>query len=164
VGNLSGDRGWRRFLRTTVVVPPSAGADWSYKIPGAELHQLLTVQGTLVASAAVANRYPSLAMGDGTTVYARSRAAGAVVAGSTSIVLWTEGAYPGAANGILGSYLPTAMMSEGETIASVTDGLDVADQWSAIIIRSIVTQVKYGEIYLDDVPEMAVYVVNSPSE
>jgi hypothetical protein len=53
-----------------------------------------------------------------------------------------------------------AALGPGETIGSLTDLIDVADQWSAIVLRVLATISQAGAIQLGDVPDLVVAISN----
>jgi hypothetical protein len=160
---LSGAQPWRRSYRTQSVVAPAAGADWAWTIPAGEYWELVSVYAKLVTSAAVANRFPSLIVGDGVVTFARSAATGSQVASLTGFQLWVPGVTPASQNNINRGPLPTTYLGEGESIGSQTDNIDVGDQWSAIYLRAIVTTWKSGPVNLNDLVSVPVVIVN-PTE
>jgi hypothetical protein len=117
----------------TVIVPNhSAGADWSYTLPARA--RLCEIQAALAASAAVANRYPNLLWGPAFRYLAMCPAA--VTAGQAAYVDgWTGPPMVPLVQSTSGSTLfsfPNQLLPAGSPVASITTGLQAADQWSNI--------------------------------
>jgi hypothetical protein len=157
---ISGSVPWRRFYKSVVVPNPAAGADWSVTVPASEVWSLVTITATLTTSAAVANRLPSLVVTDGNVRYARMSAVNTQAASLTSIATWGPYGQSGQTGTVVRGILPVAALGPGETIGSLTDLIDVADQWSAIVLRVLATISQAGAIQLGDVPDLVVAISN----
>lgn len=125
------------YLRQRGVAAPAAGADWTYSCPGQGLQRIVALRALFTASAAVANRLPSLVLSDGTDDYAASTVGTAITAGLASpVTTWPGASSFGPAAGPLGIPAPTDgwLLLPGWSIRTVTAAIDVADQWSAIFL------------------------------
>ncbi len=123
------------FLKIVTLANPAAGADWRHTCPGNAIHRVVAARALLTASAAVANRLPSLVLSDGSDDFAASPVTTAVTAG-LAVPIST---FPGApAGGALLTALTVASPTDGWqllpgwSLRVATVALDVADQWSAI--------------------------------
>lgn len=114
---------------------PAAGAEWSMTPIRLGTWLLKRLCFTFVTSIAVANRIPSLQVFDGNAVTFRCGAPAAILTGVTTQFVGFNGANPNAtAGGIVTLSWPEngLMLRQGDVLSSVTAGLDVADQYSAI--------------------------------
>jgi hypothetical protein len=157
---VSGSVPWRRFYKTVTVPNPAAGADWSLTVPASEVWSLVTITATLTTSAAVANRAPSLVVSDGNVRYARMPAIQTQAASLVGITTWGPYGQSGLTGLIARGILPVAALGPGETIGTLTDLIDVGDQWSAIFVRVLATISQAGPIQLGDVPDLIVAISN----
>lgn len=114
---------------------PAPGADWSFTLPSGADYQLLLATATLTTSAAVANRFPTIAFqnGDGLTFF-RSVDNTAITATTAASISFGPDVTTGAGNSgqLVTISTPFVILDAGWRIAALTGGLDVADQWSAI--------------------------------
>lgn len=127
-------------LRVQPVTPPVAGADWSFPVPGEGTWGIVAISATLVTSAAVANRVPVLRFTDGTNVYFRTPALVAITATLTTQISWIAevGTIQTAlSGGALSIALPPVYLAPGNIIAVSTTAIDVADQWSNIVVTAV---------------------------
>lgn len=113
---------------------PAAGSDWSFAMT--KIATVLAVTATLTASAAVANRVPRLRFIDsGAHILANQTASGNLTASSTGNYSWYPNAISNGLGGILTQPLATGIvLGVGWTVSMSTANLDVADQWSNIVI------------------------------
>lgn len=126
--------GWQQ----TVVVPkPAAGAAWARKTPGTYLERLVSVSFTLTASAAVANRVTALQLADNNGQVLLSVPCGGAQVASTSLavcLVQKAPAYAAAVAGASVGWLPDVLVPPDYTWQAVTSGIDVADQFSAVVM------------------------------
>ena len=124
-----------RYPRVAVPAAPAAGADWSLTVPGGFRWRLVSLVGRLVTSATVANRYPTLTLSDGTTVFARVPAITAAVASGTSFYWWAIGGgsyVPSTLTTPQSLWLPDMWLESGYVVNANTSALDATDQWSQV--------------------------------
>lgn len=130
-------------LQGSAALPnPAAGADWIATVPAGHTWTLLSAQGTLTTSAAVATRLPGLDISDGAGHIIVTEAANVGV--TASIVERVGFAVGDSANqdgvgAALGNRQTVALPSgivlpAGYTIASRTVNIQAADQWSAVVL------------------------------
>ena len=116
---------------------PAAGANWSYKVDGRYFERVLSVHYTLVTSAVVANRFPVLTLADQNGKIVSGAPGGSGVAASTTLItdLIIGGpAYDFANVGNSYGFLPDLLIPPGWSWQSVVGNLDVADQFSGIVL------------------------------
>lgn len=150
---------WRRFYRTTVIANPAAGVDWRQVVPAGELWEIISLYAVLATSAAVANRFVELTVGDGTTTFLTIPDQAGQAASLTFRRVWYVGHNNGGTNNLNRIVIPPLTLQNGESIGPATNGIDVADQWSGVVIRALVTQFQSGEVDLLSAPSMTVLVV-----
>lgn len=156
---VSGESVWRRSRITVAIPSPAAGADWSFAIPSGHVYRLLSVYAQLVTSAAVATRVARLAFTDGDRTFLDVPPFATQAASLTRRYAWAVSpAATAQGTGILSS-LPEVELQAGWTIASVTDLIDVADQWSGIVLNVIDTTVRGGVRDLSAIPDLLVEVL-----
>lgn len=132
---------------------PAAGAEISITPSGLGFWRILSLVFTLTTSAVVANRAPSLAASDGTSRYWRSGAVAvlaASLAGDWSAFPGSTAA--GSANGVTHLAFPEGglLLPPGYRLTTVTAGIDVADQYSAV--AALVEELLTGEGSTIDLP------------
>lgn len=123
------------YLKQASVGNPAAGVDWRYTCPGIGVQRVVALQATFTASAAAANRFPSLTLSDGSNDFATAPINAAVTANLATIISTFPGA--GGQGVAAGPQLWAAphdgwMLLPGWSIRTVTTAIDAADQWSAI--------------------------------
>lgn len=125
----------RPYLKVVRVATPAAGADFTITAAEGALWRVRTVRASLVTSAVVANRTVRLVADDGTDEYFRVRAMSSVVGGATVV----HSVFPGspgltAVGDTLVLAWPTdgLILPRGHRLRSLTDLIDVGDQWSGI--------------------------------
>ena len=118
------------------VQTPAVGHDWSWSGPSIGAFKVLAVRATLTTSAAVANRHPGLTYTDRQgNVLAVSVPVASVTASETAGLTWAHGltTITGA-----GTEQPIALadlwLPDGATVSVVTANIDVADQWSNVVV------------------------------
>lgn len=114
---------------------PAPGAEWQLVLPGGSWWHLLTGRGQFTASVAVANRFPGIALLDGSAILNRSGSVNAVAAGATVDVNYVTAApivLDGGNGGRPSMALPDIIIPAGYILRSHTIALDAADQYSAI--------------------------------
>jgi hypothetical protein len=124
-----------QYVRGIQVLPPAAGAEFSVTAPGQGTWRVVALSAVLTASAAVANRLPALTWNTSDGMVASSPATAAVTAALSTRFSALAGAIgAGVAAGPQLWATPTDgfVLLPGHSLASVTAGLDAADQWSAI--------------------------------
>ena len=126
-----------RSLQVIRVPNPAAGVDWAHTFTGAFVRRIISVAATLTTSAAVANRAVRL---DVTAPEGRALSIplpAVVTATLTTALTWAEGIYP-VNTALFDSALSTGfegmVMPPGFTIGTVSAALDVADQFSNVLI------------------------------
>lgn len=157
---LSGEAAWRRSRIVVPVVSPAAGVDWTFQVPAGHIYQLVSIYAQLVTSAVVATRIARLAFGDGVRTYLDVPPFATQVASLTRRYAWLvspTGVAQG--SGILSS-MPEIAPQPGWTVASVTDAIDVGDQWSAIFLHVVDTTFKRGKVDLFGVPDLFVAIAD----
>lgn len=121
----------------TVTPSPAAGADFVIPVPSGEDWRILGIRATLVTSAVVANRTPSLAIDDQTNIGNEFPSLTVIPASQTVIVIWSgDASY--ASTAVVGGKLivpiPLVVLPTAYRARSITNLIDVADQWSAITV------------------------------
>lgn len=120
---------------------PGAGAEFQIQVPGNEIWCVHYVRAVLTTSAAVANRSPSITIGDGNRV-AGKFGAGAVVAAATVQDItwgWNLSTVTGANALVSNADLGDLPILDGQwQINSVTGAKDAADQYSAITVTAFI--------------------------
>lgn len=114
---------------------PAAGADWTLTPTGLGAWRILSLTAILTASGAVANRSVVLVADDQTTTFFRLPALAAQTAGQ--VVHYDAFDGSSVSNSLTGDQLldwPNGglVLRQGYRLRSITTGIDVADQWSAI--------------------------------
>jgi hypothetical protein len=116
---------------------PAAGADISFTVPNGVMWDVVSVIGTLTASAAAANRLVGWIVKnqEGTTVYQYNMTA-ALTAGLNATFCYSENtsSVPSAiatTNHLLMPQ-PVPWIPAGWTFGTNTTNIDVGDQWSAV--------------------------------
>lgn len=158
---ISGEGAWRRSRIVVGVPQPAAGADWSVPVPAGHLWNVLSILATLTTSAVVATRIPRLIFGDGVATFLDVPPFAGEAASLTRRYVWVpagQGYTTG--NGIL-SPLPEVPLGTGWTLATTTDAIDVADQWSAIKLAVVDTTIRDGAIDIDTLPDLVVSIVEA---
>lgn len=158
--DISGEDRWRRSRIVVSVPSPAAGADWSLAVPGGHTYQILTIAATLTTSAAVATRASRLLFGDGTASFLDLPASATQVASLARKYAWWPTAEPVAVGNAIEAAIPPLTLPAGWTVASATDLIDVADQWSGIKLAVIDTWARWGTIELDALPDILVGIVD----
>lgn len=132
------------LYKTSLSANPVAGAELTATVPTGKTWQFVGLRITLVTSAVVANRVPSLVFDDGTNLIARN------IAGTTHPASITAEYYFGDYNlftsGALGAsgiaFVSTAngfVLPAGYRIRTITTALDVADDYgiATIFVKEI---------------------------
>lgn len=120
-----------------LVATPAAGAEWSVTLPGNQIWEVRSITATLVTSAAVATRRPSLVIDDQTTTFMRLVSGITSAASLTTVWSWVNGydLETGASGSAVTDPFPADLtLPAGHRIRSVTAAIDVADQWSSIVV------------------------------
>lgn len=157
--DVSGEDRWRRSRIVVSVPQPAAGADWSVTVPGGHTWAPVTIAGQLLTSAAVATRAVRLTFGDGNAPFVDLPSAATQAASLTRKYSYWPTAEPVATAGDIETAIPPLVLPAGWTIASATDLLDVADQWSAVKLHVIDTWIRQGDINIDELPDIIVGLV-----
>jgi hypothetical protein len=122
--------------RIITLAQPALGADWSAAVPATARWRVNALQAQLTTSAAVANRIPHIVItdGQGHNVYnmpapTNQVAASAVQysAGATVVTAFFDSA------AVLALPYPLKLL-QNWTIASLTTGIQAADQWANIVL------------------------------
>jgi hypothetical protein len=119
----------QRLVREVPVPNPAAGADFVATVPAGKTWELLSAFGLLTTSAAVANRdvRPRLTDPSQAVVWELPFLFDQV-ASSASRYGWIAGA------SVVGLPSPPAVLPENFSFRVSTLGLDVADQWSGVVL------------------------------
>lgn len=129
---------------TETINPPAVGTDISFVPCGTDKVRLLAFTALLTTSAAVANRRPALALKDQSAgVYWSADAINPQAASLATRYSWARGVGAQVASTIVTAervalQLPDLWLQGNDTIQTLTSGIDVADQWSAIVWRGVV--------------------------
>src|SRR5262249_28719664 len=123
-------------LRTIAGTTPGAGAEVSETVPTGARWELISFKVTFVTSAAVANRQPQLLIDDGTNVIYQYGTTGNQTATQTFRRMWFPGGPVPTAD--INNNVPFALpigirLSSGYRMRTSTPGIDVADQYSAVV-------------------------------
>jgi hypothetical protein len=125
-------------LRRVILVPnPAVGTEWQVAVPGGALWIVRAIVARLADSAVVANRVPDVVVSDGSVDLFAVPPSVANTAGISRLYSWISD-YAGPSTLINGTMwangFPSWPLYSGYTMRTVTSGLDVADQWSAIVV------------------------------
>jgi hypothetical protein len=112
---------------------PAPGAEVALTVPAGVSAALDAVTFKLVTSATVATRTPTLIIDDGVNVMWQLQAAAGQAAGSTVIYQYGGNSELALRNGVLTEPLPPLILGPGYRIRTVTAGIQVGDQYSAIV-------------------------------
>lgn len=126
--------GWQRPI---VVASPAAGAQWSRKTNGNYYERLISVTFTLVTSAVVASRFPSLTLTDNNGAVVTSVPAGNAVAANTTLTSYLARGGPQYAGGSVGTtfgFLPDILTPPDYSWSSQVANMDVGDQIGNIVL------------------------------
>lgn len=125
----------RGDYREMLVPSPAAGAEWSFTLPSGYWWLLALGRAVLTTSAAVATRASGLqiANGDGTRFYATNPGA-TVAATLAQEVSYSAGGPqgPAGAAAVATIDVPEVILPGGWRVGSLTQALDVADQYSGV--------------------------------
>lgn len=126
--------GWQepRYLAN-----PAPGAELQYKVDGRYYERLVSAQLTFTASAAVGQRFQQLALLDtnGTEVLSVPIGSGTAAGQALQVALMLHA--PGfslADSGGSWGFIPDLLIPPGWSWKSITFGIDVADQYSGIVL------------------------------
>jgi len=126
-----------RIVKRISVASPAAGIEWSKKVPGGVVWELIGVQSLLTTSAAVANRNTRITIQDSDSNIVFAVSAGATVpASQAQRIGWFVGAGVTVTTFGIFAPLPTPPITllSGDTLGSSTLSLDAADQWSGVFL------------------------------
>lgn len=123
------------FVQSRQLPNPIAGSDWAITAPGHGIWRVTALSALFTASAAVANRIPTLRLSTSDGVVATAPGGAAITAGLATTLSFFPGTAPSGAAG--GPQLWAApndgwILLPGWTLSPLTAGIDVGDQWSAI--------------------------------
>jgi hypothetical protein len=125
-------------LRSITVTPPGAGNEWSLAVPLGARWAIRSISSTLVTSAAVANRTPTLVIKDN-SVHTLFQAGNNNNQAASVTDVYSYG--PGVAIGQSGptafqAAIPDALVLPGQfTIGSLTTNLQAGDAWGPIQVE-----------------------------
>jgi hypothetical protein len=126
-----------RLVKVLPIASPAAGNDFTITVPGGALWEVLGFQGVFTTSAAVASRQARLqyANGDGALFFATA-AATTIPASQANRMSWAQGLGTFGTTAASNAPLPTPPipLPVGFRINSFTANIDVADQWSGLIL------------------------------
>jgi hypothetical protein len=133
------------YRRVVTVPNPGAGKDWSLTVPGGVAWRVRSLYAILQTSAAVANRVPSITIGDGSKTFFTSPVYASLVASGVYTIAGYAGFSPnndGLAARPQCLTLPTEILDSGYIIGTQTQGLQSADVWA--YIQMLVTEYRIG--------------------
>jgi len=118
------------------VPPVGAGADWTFALSNATLAKVRSVVATLVTSATVAARYPSLELVDANgDVLAVAPGPATQAASLTGVDCWAIGQdLVAVLVNFQATSLPDLWLPPGSSVKSTTVAIQAADQWSAMVV------------------------------
>jgi hypothetical protein len=126
------ERGVPRVLQ---VQQPLVGHDWAYVHSGPSWFIPTAIIAKLVTSAAVANRLPQITLTFRSVLCGQWSTAVVVPASTTAIITASDAGGTSTLLNTLTIQLPdNLMIADGMTLASLTNLIDVGDQYSAIAI------------------------------
>lgn len=139
------------------VLTPAPGAEVDITPVGQGFWRIWSIVFHLATSVVVANRIPSFVLTDGANVFWREQASAALAASLAADYTMYQGSQPGVGAGALvrigfpegGLYL-----RQGDHLKTITAGIDVADQWSAV--AAMVQELPSGPFFRMD-PTDGVY-------
>jgi hypothetical protein len=116
------------------------GAELSITVPGGVVWRVQALSGILTTSAVAGTRIPFLQITDGTTIAVKHMVAAGQGVNTANTYSWI--ARGGAVIDVSGSTFKCQPFADvpipaGFVIRTVTAGIDVGDQWSAIVIYVI---------------------------
>jgi len=131
----------RTWTETHKVTQPAAGADWSDGPGGNRIWLVLGGRAQLQTSAVVANRTPDLTIAQGGVEHTRVHPGAVQAAGVVNVYSLIPGANNAAGAGpaaaAWGTQAPL-LVPPGHRIGSSTGLIDVADQWSAVVLLLLI--------------------------
>jgi hypothetical protein len=154
--DISGELAFRRSRIVYRPAAPAAGADWSAVVPAGHTWRIIAIGATLVTSAAVATRVVHMAFNDGHGTYIRVPAQASQAASLTRYYAWFPESGGDATGSGISTPLPDGGLMAGWSVGTITELIDVADQWSNIALLLRDTTVKGGDINIDEIPELIV--------
>lgn len=161
---ISGQRPWRRSRRVESGADPAAGIELSFTVPGGKVWELIAVFASLVTGVTVATRAVRLRLTDGSTAFLDLPAADTQLASLTRRYNWLQAGTAYASGSGIVSPLPRLHLQPGWTIATLTDNLQAADNWSAGQLLLVETTIKGGAVELGELPDLFVEVIAAPRE
>lgn len=127
----------RGVRRTVSVTQPAAGANWSILVPGGRLWRLIGGNASFLASGAVANRNLGLNIRTSGIPMNITFNSTNVTNGQSVGASYTPSLTP-IVSGIINVSLPVPFvpmwLEAGDELRSITGAIDVADQYSAIVL------------------------------
>jgi hypothetical protein len=130
-GSLDGAGAIRSITGTT----PGAGAEVSETVPTGARWELITFSATLTTAVAVANRFPTLSLDDGASIYFQDTVTTAQAASTVIRLIFAEGNgfKSGTTNNIQNGSIPMGnRLAAGHRIKTATQAIQAADQYSAV--------------------------------
>lgn len=127
-----------RGVKRTVTVPaPASATDWSVTVPGGRQWRIRAAFATLVTSATAGSRFVGASITDGNATLWRMQNTAAHPASTTAGYTFAQTRAPLNITGI-SNFGPIELMfgwyPAGYTIASLVNGYQAGDQWSAVNI------------------------------
>lgn len=122
---------------STVGADPAAGAEATVTVPAGETWELESFRVTLVTSAVAANRRVTLVIDDGTNILAEIVAGLDQIASQTITYSYTADAgYETTAtrSGVIQQGIPRMLLAAGYRIRTITDNIDVGDNYGAPVV------------------------------
>lgn len=126
----------RGRMRVITVPNPAVGAEWSLTVPAGVNWFVLGITALFTTSAAVATREPAFVFTDGAAHIVGLTSAFTITASVSFTLVANVGVIPFSQSTIFGNpQVPFDLrLLAGWTVGSNTNLIDVADQWSAIVV------------------------------
>lgn len=128
-------------ILTRQIASPAAGSDWKFTPAGEQPCRILAFTAKLADSSTAASRMPGLQYADENGLVFWTGDAGAgQTASNTATYSWSIGGSLVNRSALTGLErvslaLPNLWLLPGESISTLTQEIQAADQWSAIVVR-----------------------------
>lgn len=144
--------GAQRYPRVFKLANPIAGADIAIPVAPGTVWKIVSIQAQLVTSAVVGNRVVGMAVTDGTLTFRKIGGIVTQAASQTIQYTWLKDlGFVSTANGGWGdmNVAPPGPLLGGWSIITNTLLIDVADQWSNIIVDVVELRPPAGGSVID---------------
>jgi len=133
-GQIAATTDGRGLIGIVGISNPAAGAEWSQAVPAGQQWILRAARATLTTAIAVANRFPTLLIDDGSgNITVSIGPTAAQLASLVDTYNWFNGGFGRVSNLTTILELPFELrLPPGFIIRTLTAGIAAADQWSAI--------------------------------